>query len=65
MEKNESKTIFRLNISILTKLKVQSLYDVAIPDRAPNNFRGGGIRLVTVYVFDVTQNEILETIFSR
>ena len=49
------KTIVRLNIVILTKLKVKSINDVAIPCRNLNKFRGDEIRLGTVYVCDITQ----------
>ena len=53
----------RLIIVIFTELYVQSINDVAIPDRELNELRDDAIRLSTVYVFDVTLNEILETIF--
>ena len=56
--------IARLNNLILTKLKVKSINDVAIPDRSSNNFRGDAIRKVTVYFFDVTHDEMMETIYS-
>ena len=54
-----------MNTTILTKLKVQSINDVTIPDRESNKLRGDEISLGTVYVFDVTYDEILDTIFSR
>ena len=54
-----------MDIVILTKVKVKSINDVAISDRASNKVRGDAIRLGAAYVFDVTQNEILEKIFSR
>ena len=54
-----------LNTFILTKVKVQSINDVALPDIASNKLRGDEIRLVGVYVCDVTHNKMLETIFSR
>ena len=64
MEK-KVKTIFRLNTVILTKVKVQLINDIYLPDRASNKLRGGTIRSGAVYVCDVTHDEILETIFSR
>ena len=54
-----------MNIVILTQVKVQSINDVAIPDKSSNTLRGDEIRLVNIYVCGVTQNEILETILSR
>ena len=36
-EKNEGNTIVRLNTGILTKVKVKSINDVDLPDRASNN----------------------------
>ena len=57
--------IFKLNTVILTKVKVKSINDVALPAKASNKLRGDTMRLGYVYVFDVTHNEILETIFSR
>ena len=50
---------------ILTKLKLQSINYVYTIYKAPNKFMGDEIRLVNVYVCDVTQNETPETIFSR
>ena len=43
----------------------QSINDVDIPDRASNKLRVDEFRLGAVYFFDVTHDEILETIFSR
>ena len=54
-----------MNTIILTKVNVQSLNGVFIPDRASNKLRGDSIRLGAVYIYDVTHNEILEVIFSR
>ena len=41
---------------------VQSINDVIITDIALNKFRCDAIRLGTIYVYFVTQNEIPETI---
>ena len=54
-----------MNIFNLTKVKVQSINDVAIPARASNKLWGDAIMLGTVYFGDITHYEILETIFSR
>ena len=53
-----------LNIFILTKVKVQSINDVALTARESNKLRGEEIRLGDAYVFDVTNNKRMETIFS-
>ena len=63
-EKNEGQTIVRLNTVILSKVRVKSINDVAIPDRASNKLRVDSIRLGDFYICDVTHDEILETIFS-
>ena len=57
--------IVRLSTVILTKVRSQSINDVAIPDRASNKFRGDAVRLGHVYICDVTHDEIQKTIFSR
>ena len=64
MGKKELKTIVRFNNVILTKVKVQSINDVAPLYRSPNKLRGDEIRLDDVYVFDVIHNEIMDTIFA-
>ena len=64
MEQNGGKML-RLNNFILTNVKVKSINDVSIPNRASNKFRVDAIRLGHFYIFNVTHNEILETIFSR
>ena len=38
---------------------------IALHTRASNRLRSDAIRLCAAYVFDDTQNEILEAIFSR
>ena len=55
----EGKTIFSFNAVILTKVKVQSINDVALPDIVSNKLRGGAIWLGAVYVCDPTHYEIL------
>ena len=62
---NEGGIIVRLNTMILTKVNVQSINNVALPERASNKFRGDAIRLFAVRACDDTHDEILETIFSR
>ena len=62
---DEGKTIVGLNTVILTKVRVQTINDVALPGISYNTLRGDAIRLGDIYVCDVTHNEILETIFSR
>ena len=64
-EKKRGKKIVRLNTVILTKLKVQSINDVALTDRESNKLRGDAIRLGDVYVCYVTHNEIMDTIYLR
>ena len=54
-----------MNVVILTQVKEQSIHYVAVPCRESNKLRGDAIRLGTIYVCVVTQNEILETILSR
>ena len=54
-----------MNTVILTKVKVKSINDVAIPDRDSNKFRGDEIRLGAVYICDESHYEIIDTIFSR
>ena len=53
-----------MNIAVLTKVRVQSINDVNIPDRYLNKLRGDTIRLGSVFVFNGKHNKILETIFS-
>ena len=43
---------FRLNTVILTKVKVKSIDDVALPDRASYRLRGDEIRFGAVYFCD-------------
>ena len=54
-----------MNTVILTKVKVQPINDDALPYRASIKFRGDKIILGTIYVCDVTHDEILETVFLR
>ena len=54
-----------MNIVIFNQVKVKSINEVAIPDRASNNLRGDAIRLGAFYDCSVTQNVKLETILSR
>ena len=61
----EEEKSFRLNTAILTKVKVKSINDAALPDIALNKFRGYTIRFGAIYVLDVKHDEIMETIFSR
>ena len=63
--KNEGKQIVRLNTVISTKVKAKSTNDVALPARASKKARSDEISFGDVYVCDVTQDEIMETIFSR
>ena len=50
MKKNKGGNIVRLNTVILTKIKLQSINDVALPDIASKRLRGDIIRLGAVYV---------------
>ena len=59
------ETIVRLNTVILTKVKVHSVNNVNIPARGINKLSGDTIRLGDVYIYYVTHDEILETIFLR
>ena len=63
--KNWGKTIVRLDAITLTKVKVKSINDVALPIRSSNNLRGGSIRFGYVSIFDGAHDEILETIFKK
>ena len=56
---------FRLNTVILTKVKVKSINDVALPDRASYRLRGDAIRLGSVYVYDDLHDEILNIVFEN
>ena len=56
---------FRLNIDIITKVKLKSTNCIAVPDRESNKLRVDTIRFGIVYFCDITRNEILETLFSR
>ena len=47
------------------KLKAQSINNVGIPSKESNKFISYAIRLAAIYIFVVTYDEILETIFSR
>ena len=51
-----------MNTVILTKVKVKSINDIALPARALNNLRGHAIRLGAMYVHDDAHNEIAETV---
>ena len=54
-----------LNTVIFKKLNVQSINYFALPNRSSNKSRGDAIILGDFYVCDVTQYEILDTIYSR
>ena len=54
-----------MNTIILTKVKIQQINDVALPDISSNKLKGDAIMLGAVYVCNVTHDEILETIFPR
>ena len=62
--KKKERNFFRLNTVTLTKVKLKSINDVALDDRASNTLRGDTIRLGAVYVFDDIHDEILETVFQ-
>ena len=64
-EKKQRKCFVRLNTVIWTKVRAQSINDVAIHAIASNKLRGAEIMLSAVYVCDITHDEILKTIFSR
>ena len=49
--KKTRKKIVRLNTIILPKVKVKSINDVDLPDRASNKFSSDEIRLCDVYIF--------------
>ena len=63
--KNEVKIIFRFNTVILTNVKVSSINDVFPPTGDSNHLRGDAIRLGAVYVWDDSNDEIIETIFEE
>ena len=54
-----------MNIVSLTKVKVNSINSVALPNIASKQLRVDAISLGGFYVCDVTHNGILETIFLR
>ena len=54
-----------LNTVILTKVKLQSINDVSLPDRDSNKLRGDAIILGAICVCDSSQDEILEKFFNR
>ena len=60
---NQGQLFFYLNTVILTKVKVQSINDVALTTIASNELRGDAIRLVHVYVLNDSHDKISETIF--
>ena len=64
-KENQVQPMVRFNTVILTKLKVKSINDVALPDRASNNSRCDSSRLVLVYACDDVHDNILDTIFAR
>ena len=49
---------------ILTKVKIQSINDVTLPDIISNNLRVDAISSGDVYLCDDTHDKILETIFQ-
>ena len=63
--KKVKETIVRLNTVIMTKVKLQSVNHVNITSRGINKWSGDTIRLGDVYIYYVTHDEILETIFLR
>ena len=62
--KNKEKYV-RLNNAILTKVKVKSINDVALPAGNKNMLKDIEIRLGAVYVCDYAHDEIMETFFKR
>ena len=54
-----------MNTVILTKVRVKSINDIALPYRDSNNLRCDSIRLGAVYICDESHDEILDTVFSR
>ena len=50
------KITVRSNTVIITKLKVPSINDVALPARASNRFWSDAIRLDTIYVCNVAHD---------
>ena len=52
-----------LNNFILTKVKVNSIKDAALPPRYSNKLRSDAIRLYAVYVYDKPRDEIPEKYF--
>ena len=54
----------KLNTVILTKVKVKSRNDIAIPYMDQNNWKDDAIRLGTMHVCDDAHDEILGTMFS-
>ena len=57
------KTTFRLNNIILTKVKLQSINDVALTGRASNKLCGDAISLSDAYISDDTNNGVTENVF--
>ena len=64
-EKKAREKHFRFNTVILTNVEVSSINDVFLPTGDSNHLRGDAIRLGTVYVWDDSHDEILETIFEE
>ena len=52
-----------MNIFNLTKVKVQSINDVAITARASNKLCGDAISLSDAYISDDTNNGVTENVF--
>ena len=61
----KEKIFFGLNIDILSNVKVQSIINVKIYAIVSNKLSGDVIRLCVVSVCVNTNDEMLETIFSR
>ena len=64
-KKDQVKITVRLNTVNLTKVKVQSINDVALTTIASNKLRVESFRLVAVYVCDDANDEIMEIFVSR
>ena len=54
-----------MNTDTLTKVEVQSINDVSLPNTASNKLRGVVTRVGPVYVCDGAHDEIPEKCFSR
>ena len=65
MEKYWRKNHCQVEYFILSKVRVQPINDVNLPDRESNKLGGDKIKLGAVYVCNDTHNGILRIIFLK